>query len=57
MLFRSPGATGSGAVAALTVRGLRAGAGALAVESLVLVSGAGTERPPAATPARIMIGP
>jgi hypothetical protein len=52
---RSTGASGSGAVAALTVRGLRAGSGALALESVAVgKAGATTPLTPPA-PGRIVV--
>jgi len=54
---RAAGATGSGAIATVTFRGLRPGSGALALESLVVTRGSGTERPIVANPGRIVVNP
>ena len=54
---RAAGASGSGAVAAITVRGLKPGSGSLVVESLVLGRGAGPERPAPPAPARLLVAP
>ena len=57
-LTRAAGASGSGAVAALTVRGLKAGSAVLGVESLTVgrVGGA-TEQPALPPPARVVVAP
>jgi hypothetical protein len=49
--------TGSGAVAAITLRGLKAGSGSIVVESLALVQTGGTTplAPPA--PGRLAVAP
>jgi general secretion pathway protein D len=54
---RASGVTGSGAVAAITLRGLKAGSGSIVVESLALVQSGGTTplAPPA--PGRLAVAP
>jgi general secretion pathway protein D len=54
---RATGVTGSGAVAAITLRGLKAGSGSIVVESLALVRTGGTTplAPPA--PGRLAVAP
>jgi general secretion pathway protein D len=52
---RAEGTTGSGAVVAVTMKGLRAGTAIVAVESLSLVTAAGTERPGPPAPGRIVV--
>jgi hypothetical protein len=54
---RASGVTGSGAVAALTLRGVKPGSGSLLVESLSLVHGGGAERPAPPAPGRIVVAP
>jgi general secretion pathway protein D len=54
---RATGASGSGAVAAVTLRGLKAGSGTLGVDSLVIGRTSGTERPAAPAPARVVVAP
>jgi general secretion pathway protein D len=54
---RATGVTGSGAVAALTLRGLKPGSGSLVVESLSLVHGGGSERPAPPAPGRLVVAP
>jgi general secretion pathway protein D len=54
---RSAGATGSGAVAALTFRGLREGSGAVVVESVAVGVAGATARPVAPPPGRIVVAP
>ncbi len=54
---RPTGATGSGAVAALTFRGLREGAGAVVVESVAVGVTGATARPAAPPPGRIVVSP
>ena len=53
---RAAGTAGSGVVASVTFKGLKAGASSLRVESLELTSG-GTAAAAAATPARITVTP
>ena len=54
---RPTGTTGSGAVAVIMLKGLKAGSGALALESMVLVRTGGTERPAPPAPARVVVTP
>ena len=54
---RPTGASGSGAVAALTFRGLREGSGALTVESVAVGVSGTTARPAAPPPGRIVVAP
>jgi general secretion pathway protein D len=54
---RASGVTGSGAIAALTLRGLKPGSGALVVESLSLVHAGGSERPATPAPGRLVVAP
>ena len=54
---RATGVTGSGAVAALTLRGLKPGSGSLVVESLSLVHASGSERPTPPAPGRLVVAP
>jgi hypothetical protein len=54
---RATGVTGSGAVAALTLRGLKPGSGSLVVESLALVHASGPERPAPPAPGRLVVAP
>jgi hypothetical protein len=54
---RAEGTSGSGAVVAVTMKGLRAGPAAVAAESLTLVTAAGTERPATPVPGRIVVTP
>ncbi|HXK12385.1 MAG TPA: hypothetical protein VMT70_22295 [Vicinamibacteria bacterium] len=54
---RAGGASGSGAVAAITLKGLRAGSGSIAVESIVLGRGGATERPAPPPPGRLVVAP
>ncbi len=57
-LTRASGASGSGAVAALTVRGLKAGSAVLGIESLTVGrAGGATEQPPLPAPARVVVTP
>jgi len=49
--------TGSGAVAALTLRGLTPGSGTLVVESITLVHAGDTERPAPPAPGRLVVAP
>jgi general secretion pathway protein D len=55
--LRAGGASGSGAVAAITMRGLQAGSGTIAVESIALGRGGTTERPAPPAPGRLVVGP
>jgi general secretion pathway protein D len=54
---RASGVTGSGAVAAITLRGLTPGSGSLVVESLRLDHGRGGERPAPPAPGRLVVAP
>jgi len=54
---RAAGAVGSGAVASVTMKGLKAGSGSVAVESLVLGRASGQERPAPPAPGRIVVAP
>jgi hypothetical protein len=54
---RATGATGSGAVAAVTLKGLKAGSGAIMVESLALGRGGATEHPAPPAPGRLVVAP
>jgi general secretion pathway protein D len=54
---RASGVTGSGAVAALILRGLKPGSGTLVVESLSLVHASGSERPAPPAPGRLVVAP
>jgi general secretion pathway protein D len=56
-LTRASGVTGSGAVATLTLRGLKPGSGALSVESLTLLHAAGSEGPAAPAAGRLVVTP
>ena len=56
-LTRASGVTGSGAVATLTLRGLKPGSGALSVESLTLLHAGGGERPAAPAAGRLVVTP
>jgi hypothetical protein len=49
--------SGSGAVAAVTLQGLKAGSAVLAVESLVIGHVAGTEPAAPPAPARVVVAP
>jgi general secretion pathway protein D len=56
--FLRPAATsGSGAVAAITVRGEKAGAGPFSIESVLVGGAGGTERPAAPAAARLVVTP
>ena len=57
ILRRATGVSGSGMAVAITFRGLAAGSTAVRVESLVLVTGAGTQGPPVADAAQITVQP
>jgi len=54
---RASAVTGSGAVATLTLRGLKPGSGALSVESLTLLHAGGGERPAAPAAGRLVVTP
>ncbi len=54
---RTAGATGSGAIVSVTLKGLRAGSGALGIESLALVRAGETERPTLPAPGRVIVNP
>jgi general secretion pathway protein D len=56
-LSRAAGATGSGAVAVVTMKGLAAGSGSVVVESLAVGRGGGTERPTPPAPGRLVVAP
>lgn len=56
-LTRPTGASGSGAVLTLTLRGARTGSSSLAIESLVVQTPAGVERPTSTTAARVVVNP
>jgi len=54
---RAGGASGSGAVAAITVKALKTGSGSIAVESIALGRGSATERPAPPAPGRLVVTP
>jgi hypothetical protein len=54
---RATGATGSGAVVAVTMKGLKGGSGSVVVESLVLGHGGGSERPAPPAAGRLVVAP
>jgi general secretion pathway protein D len=54
---RASGVTGSGAVATLTLRGLKPGSGALSVESLTLLHAGGGERAAVPAAGRLVVTP
>ncbi len=54
---RATGATGSGAIATLTFRALRAGSGTVVLDSLVIARAQGTEHPTVPNPGRIVVNP
>jgi hypothetical protein len=54
---RATAAAGSGAVAAVTMKGLKAGSGAISVESIVLGLDGSTERPAPPVPGRLVVAP
>ena len=54
---KAAGATGSGAVVAVTIKGLKAGSGSVVVESLALGHGGTSERPSPPAPARLVVAP
>jgi general secretion pathway protein D len=54
---RATGATGSGAVVAVTMKGLKAGSGSVVVESMTLGRGSASERPAPPAPGRLVVAP
>ena len=54
---RSAAVTGSGAVAAFTLRGLKPGSSALAIESITLLHAGGAEKPAAPAAGRVVVAP
>jgi general secretion pathway protein D len=54
---RATGAMGSGAVASVTMKGLKAGSGSVAVESLALGRTGGQEQPAPPAPGRVVVAP
>jgi hypothetical protein len=54
---RSTGAQGSGAVVAVTFRGLREGSGTLSLESVAVGAAGGTSQPAPPPPGRIVVSP
>jgi hypothetical protein len=56
-LSRATGVGGSGMVASIAFRGLRAGPAVITVESMTVTTMNGTERAPVAGPARITVTP
>ena len=54
---RAVGATGSGAVVSVTMKGLKAGSGSVMVESLAVGRGGSTERPAPPAPSRLVVAP
>jgi general secretion pathway protein D len=54
---RAAAASGSGAVAAITLRGLKAGSGQISVESIALGLDGSTERPASPAPGRLVVTP
>jgi general secretion pathway protein D len=52
---RAAGATGSGAVVAVTLKGLKAGSGSIVVESLAVGRGGEPERPAPPAPGRLVV--
>jgi len=54
---RAGGASGSGAVAAIAMKGLNAGSGSIAVESVALGRGGTTDRPNPPAPGRLVVAP
>jgi hypothetical protein len=54
---RAVGATGSGAVVAVTMKGLKAGSSAIVVESLAVGRAGSTERPAPPAPGRLVVAP
>jgi general secretion pathway protein D len=54
---RATGATGSGAVVAVTMKGLKAGSGSVVVESMTLGRGGASERLAPPAPGRLVVAP
>jgi hypothetical protein len=54
---RTTGSAGSGVVATMTFRGLRAGTATVSAESLTLTTGAGAVTVPVAGASRVTVGP
>ena len=54
---RAVGATGSGAIVSVSLKGLKPGNGLIAIESLVLSRAGGTDRPAPPAPGRVVVGP
>jgi hypothetical protein len=54
---RPTGVTGSGVIASLSFRALRPGTATIAVATLALTTGGGTQAPAAPAPARIVVVP
>jgi general secretion pathway protein D len=54
---RSSGASGSGAVVAVTMKGVRAGSGTVAIESIALGRAGASERPAPPAPGRLVVAP
>ena len=54
---RATGVTGSGAVVSVTLQGLKAGSGALTIESLTLLHAGGAERPVVPAAGRLVVAP
>ena len=55
--LRPTPASGSGAVAAITLRGLKPGSGTFAIESIAVGRASGTERAEPPAPARLLVTP
>jgi len=56
-LSRAAGASGSGAVVAVTLKGTKPGSGLVSVEALALGHGEGAERPAPPAPGRLVVAP
>jgi hypothetical protein len=56
-LSRAAGASGSGAVVAVTLKGLKPGSGLVSLEALTLGHGEGAERPAPPAPGRLVVAP
>jgi general secretion pathway protein D len=54
---RASGASGSGAVVAVTMKGLKAGSGTVAIESIALGRAGASERPAPPAPGRLVVAP